>query len=60
MDPTVANLIASLTVQSIHAYFTYMQMQGKTPEEIETFYQQQLAEFNSKNPASLPRPYEEE
>lgn len=56
MDPVTANLIATLAIQSLHGYFTYMQMQGKTPEEIDAFYETQNAEFNKRDPATAPRP----
>jgi hypothetical protein len=56
MDPITANLIASLAIQSLHAYFTWMQMQGKSPDEIDAFYESQLAEFNKRDPATAPRP----
>jgi glycogen debranching enzyme len=39
---------------SLAAYFQYMRLAGKTPEEIEVIYTQAKADFEARKPADLP------
>ena len=50
MDPITAELIKL----GLQALFTHMETAGKTPEEIQQFFNAEYAAFKNNDPSTLP------
>jgi anthranilate phosphoribosyltransferase len=53
MDPAIAGLLGAALQASVSAYIAYLQLSGKTPEEIDAMFKAELDKAMKFNPADI-------